>query len=106
VPVWWTIWFDAANVALIGAGLASTVLAFTVACRSLPKELAGTAVGFVNFAGVVTGAALQVIPGLFGEWMSMDPLFELQLGSGTVFTIALTTAIVATLRLPRDHATR
>ena len=104
VPVWWTIWFDAANVALIGAGLASTVLAFTVACRSLPKELAGTAVGFVNFAGVVTGAALQVVPGLVGEWLAMDPLFELQVGSGTIFTIALTLAIVATMRLPRDHA--
>lgn len=103
VPVDLTIWFDAVNVGLIGVGLASTVLAFTVACRSLPKEQAGTAVGVVNFAGVVSGAVLQVLPGLIGKALDQPELLELQISSGVLFALALTVALIATLRLDRDE---
>ncbi len=102
VPIDLTVWFDAVNVGLIGVGLASTVLAFTVACRSLPKDQAGTAVGVVNFAGVVSGAALQVIPGLVAKALDQPELLELQVSSGVLFALALTAALIATLRLERD----
>jgi MFS family permease len=102
VPIDFTVWFDAVNVAIVGAGLASTVLAFTVACRGLPAEHAATAVGVVNFAGVVSGAALQVVPGLVMRLVDHSELFRLQVSSGVIFALSLTVALVASMRLAPD----
>ncbi len=99
------VWFDCVNVALIGIGVAATVLAFEIGCRGLPARLTGTTVGVINLAGVGCGALLQVLPGIVPQLMNHTPFVEVQYAN-LFFVAALVVALVAFLRLPRSVVSR
>ncbi len=94
------LWFDSANVGLIGLGVASSVLAFEIGCRSLPTRLTATTVGVINLAGVGCGAALQVIPSIVPEIMTSERYTEVQ-AAHLFFVAALIAAIIACAKVKR-----
>jgi len=95
VPIDWPIWFDAFNVAVIGAGLSSVTLAFEIAGRSLPSGRVATAIAMVNLAGICAGAILEIIPGIVTHFLNASPLREMQIANA-VFAVMLAVTIWAT----------
>ena len=95
VPIDWPLWFDALNVAVIGAGLSSVTLAFEIAGRSLPPKRIATAIAMVNLAGICTGAVLEIIPGIITHFLNASPLREMQIANA-VFAVMLVVTIWAT----------
>jgi hypothetical protein len=95
VPIDWPLWFDAFNVAVIGAGLSSVTLAFEIAGRSLPSGRVATAIAMVNLAGIFAGAVLEIIPGIVTHFLNASPLHEMQIANA-VFAVMLVVTIWAT----------
>ena len=86
------------NGLLLGTG----VLVFPAVCESLPKGYSGAAIGSVNAVGIMSGALLQFIPGLF---ISTDTSSTLEAYQQTliVFLLAMFMATLAALMM---HETR
>ena len=86
------------NGLLLGTG----VLVFPAVCESLPKGYSGAAIGSVNAVGIMSGALLQFIPGLF---ISADTSSTLEAYQQTliVFLLAMFMATLAALMM---HETR
>lgn len=103
VPVAWTLWFDIANVALVGVGVSSIVLSYEVATHGLPPNRVGLAIGVLNLTGVLAGASLEVIPGLVASAVHATPLRTMQAANG-VFAATLALTLLAAWILPRPAA--
>lgn len=96
---------DFTSIALIGFGISSTVLAFEIGCRALPSSCIASAVALINFAGVICGALLQVIPTSIERRMNSTHLIEMQLAN-SIFILVIIAALVACGRVRRSDATR
>lgn len=82
--------------------LGSGVLVFPAVCESLPRGYSGAAIGAVNAIGIMTGALLQFIPGLFISTDTTAPLDSYQ-KTLVVFLVAIFLATLAALKM---HETR
>ena len=86
------------NGLLLGTG----VLVFPAVCESLPRGYSGAAIGAVNAVGIMSGALLQFIPGLF---ISTDTTSNLDTYQKTL-VVFLAAIFVATLAALKMHETR
>ncbi|GEM_PF-1693096 len=86
------------NGLLLGTG----VLVFPAVCESLPRGYSGAAIGSVNAVGIMSGALLQFIPGLFVSSDTSSTLHTYQ-QTLVVFLIAMFLATLAALKM---HETR
>lgn len=100
VPIDWGIAFDAVNVGVVGLSVASSVLAFTVACEAVPAHRTGAAIGVVNLSGVASGALLQLVPGVLVPSAADGTLRSLQMAN-LVFVVVLGLASLAAMLLLR-----
>jgi MFS family permease len=102
VPVEVSMWFDACNVALIGAGLTGSVLAFDIACHRLPSHRVASAIAIVNLAGMAAGAVLEILPAAILRTVSDTRLHEVQMATA-VFPLMILLAIVAMRLVPKQN---
>lgn len=100
VPVAWPLWFDACNVGAIGFAISSVVLAYEVATCALPANRVASAIAVLNLAGVLAGAALEIIPGIVASMVRASPLGTMQ-AANAVFALSLAGTLAAAWRLPR-----
>ena len=100
VPVAWPLWFDASNVGAIGFALSSVVLAYEVATHALPANRVASAIAVLNLAGVLAGAALEIIPGIVASMVRASPLGTMQ-AANAVFALSLAGTLAAAWWLPR-----
>jgi len=102
VPVEVSMWFDACNVAVIGAGLTGSVLAFDIACHRLPSHRVASAIAIVNLAGMSAGAVLEILPAAIMRAVSDTPLHEMQMATA-IFPLMILLAIVAMRLVPKQN---
>jgi len=102
VPVEVSMWFDACNVAVIGAGLTGSVLAFDIACHRLPSHRVASAIAIVNLAGMAAGAVLEILPAAILRTVSDTRLHEVQMATA-VFPLMILLAIVAMRLVARER---
>jgi MFS family permease len=100
VPIELSMWFDACNVAVIGAGLTASVLAFDIASHRLPSHRVASAIAIVNLAGMAAGAVLEILPAAIVMYASDTRLHQLQLATA-VFPLMIAVAIVAMRLVPK-----
>ena len=98
VPADLPMWFDALNVALIGAALSSSALAFDIAGHGLAPQRVASAVAVVSLSGVAAGAVLEILPGLIAHKISGLPLHELQ-WANSVFPLMVLVTLWAVSRV-------
>jgi hypothetical protein len=96
------MWFDACNVAVIGAGLTGSVLAFDIACHRLPSHRVASAIAIVNLAGMSAGAVLEILPAAILRTVSDTRLHEVQMATA-VFPLMILLAIVAMRLVPKQN---
>lgn len=100
VPIEVSMWFDACNVAVIGAGLTASVLAFDIASHRLPSHRVASAIAIVNLAGMAAGAVLELLPAAIMRVTSDERLREVQMATA-VFPLMIVFAIVAMRLVPK-----
>lgn len=100
VPIEVSMWFDACNVAVIGAGLTASVLAFDIASHRLPSHCVASAIAIVNLAGMAAGAVLELLPAAIMRIASDERLREVQMATA-VFPLMIVVAIVAMRLVPK-----
>jgi hypothetical protein len=89
-------------VALIGAGLTGSVLAFDIACHRLPSHRVASAIAIVNLAGMSAGAVLEILPAAILRSVSDTRLHEVQMATA-VFPLMILFAIVAMRLVARER---
>ena len=95
----WPLWVDCINMFLIGLGLGTSILAFSIATRMVAPHMVGLTISIVNFSGIFFAAILQVVPGVIIQGFHDTTLAALQVGH-SVFVLGMLMALVATLCLP------